>query len=142
MDVPSSAQRRSQRQAKRSEPSTPRIDQTVPEPESIEVAADSGDGSIRCVCGFDEYPGLPIIPSERQISRSKSKSSSTVDDGLGAFPEVEIGSPGDWFIQCDRCEAWQHGGCIGLILQSSAPQSYLCEQCDPSFHSLGTDVNG
>ncbi|WFD33123.1 hypothetical protein MSPP1_004180 [Malassezia sp. CBS 17886] len=33
-------------------------------------------------------------------------------------------------IQCDRCLVWQHCACFGMS-QSSVPEEYLCEECDP-----------
>ena len=33
-------------------------------------------------------------------------------------------------IQCERCMVWQHCACFGMS-QSSVPDEYLCEQCDP-----------
>ncbi|WVQ75301.1 hypothetical protein IAR50_004917 [Cryptococcus sp. DSM 104548] len=34
-------------------------------------------------------------------------------------------------IQCDLCGAWEHGFCVGFAHPSDAPESYLCEICDP-----------
>ncbi|GAU92993.1 hypothetical protein RvY_04996 [Ramazzottius varieornatus] len=33
-------------------------------------------------------------------------------------------------IQCEKCEVWQHFGCMG-ILPTAVPDCYLCEVCDP-----------
>jgi hypothetical protein len=33
-------------------------------------------------------------------------------------------------IQCERCLVWQHCACFGMS-QSSVPDEYLCETCDP-----------
>ncbi|KAK4991635.1 Histone deacetylase complex subunit [Elasticomyces elasticus] len=37
--------------------------------------------------------------------------------------------PGGFFIQCDSCSVWQHGGCVGIVDESSAPDTYFCEIC-------------
>lgn len=33
-------------------------------------------------------------------------------------------------IQCDKCFVWQHCACFGMS-QSSVPDEYLCEECEP-----------
>ena len=39
------------------------------------------------------------------------------------------------FIQCDRCNCWQHNDCMELSEDPDAmPDSYLCEECDPNAH--------
>jgi hypothetical protein len=35
-----------------------------------------------------------------------------------------------FMIQCDRCEVWQHGDCIGLT-DATVPEKYYCELCQP-----------
>ncbi|KAK5009802.1 hypothetical protein LTR28_013324, partial [Elasticomyces elasticus] len=40
--------------------------------------------------------------------------------------------PGGFFIQCDSCSVWQHGGCVGIADESSAPDTYFCEICTSS----------
>ena len=35
-------------------------------------------------------------------------------------------------IQCDKCEAWQHFGCMGVEV-AAVPDCYLCELCDPAM---------
>lgn len=35
-----------------------------------------------------------------------------------------------FMIQCDRCLVWQHGYCVN-INEENAPDSYLCERCEP-----------
>lgn len=48
-------------------------------------------------------------------------------------------------IQCERCEAWQHNICVGLLESNAAlPNQYYCEVCQPKRHgrfrsSAGTD---
>ncbi|KAK4686316.1 uncharacterized protein P7C73_g3808, partial [Tremellales sp. Uapishka_1] len=34
-------------------------------------------------------------------------------------------------IQCDGCGAWEHGSCFGYLDAASAPDTYLCEICEP-----------
>eukprot|EP00026_Physarum_polycephalum_P001045 Phypoly_transcript_01046.p1 GENE.Phypoly_transcript_01046~~Phypoly_transcript_01046.p1 ORF type:complete len:1142 (+),score=210.11 Phypoly_transcript_01046:269-3694(+) len=34
-------------------------------------------------------------------------------------------------IQCEKCEVWQHAGCVGLKSSASIPSHYYCERCKP-----------
>lgn len=36
-------------------------------------------------------------------------------------------------IQCERCDVWQHGACVG-VLRSQIPDNYECEQCNPQAY--------
>jgi hypothetical protein len=55
----------------------------------------------------------------------------TVSDDLGNF-----------FVQCDSCQVWQHGGCMGLTDESMLPEQYYCELCRPEFHRVVVERNG
>ena len=37
-------------------------------------------------------------------------------------------------IQCEQCEAWQHGPCVGLYEEKDVPKHYYCELCRPERH--------
>ncbi|KAL7420776.1 Histone deacetylase complex subunit [Cryptotrichosporon argae] len=37
-------------------------------------------------------------------------------------------------IQCDKCNVWQHGGCMGIWGDEEAPDEYFCEECRPELH--------
>lgn len=96
-----------------------------------------GEGEVeeeitRCICGNQEYPGLPVSPSDN------SKGSSKGDPDPAAFAEDATG----WFIQCDKCHVWQHGGCVGLLDEIKNPEEYYCEQCHPDLHKIATTVDG
>ena len=94
---------------------------------------DEGEEEItRCICGDQEYPGLPVTPNET------NKGSSKGDVNPAAFAEDATG----WFIQCDSCKVWQHGGCVGLMNQSTSPEEYYCEQCRKDLHKVITAANG
>lgn len=47
-----------------------------------------------------------------------------------------------FFIQCESCSVWQHGNCVGIADETSAPDIYWCEQCRPEMHSLFKDEDG
>nr|ODN99812.1 hypothetical protein L204_02252 [Cryptococcus depauperatus CBS 7855] len=37
-------------------------------------------------------------------------------------------------IQCDHCNVWQHGECMGIWGDEEAPDEYFCEECKPERH--------
>ena len=47
----------------------------------------------------------------------------------------------DYMIQCGRCQAWQHGECVG-ITESSCPENYLCYGCVKSNSELEASMSG
>ncbi|CRG87716.1 Putative histone deacetylase complex subunit cti6 [Talaromyces islandicus] len=97
----------------------------------------------RCLCGQQEYPGLP--PSRQdstarngphQVGAKDSSKLATIEsDPLGE----ELGS---MFIQCDSCKVWQHGGCVGIMDEAMSPDEYYCEQCRKDLHKVITESNG
>lgn len=50
--------------------------------------------------------------------------------------------PGSLFIQCDKCQVWQHGGCVGIMDEASCPDEYFCEECRKDLHKIITHSNG
>lgn len=34
-------------------------------------------------------------------------------------------------IQCEECDVWQHGDCVGLFHKDATPEHYFCEKCRP-----------
>ena len=94
---------------------------------------DEGEEEVtRCICGNQEYPGLPVSPGDSNISSSKNDPSSTT------FAEDTTG----WFIQCDDCKVWQHGGCVGIMDETTSPEEYFCEQCRKDLHQVTATANG
>ena len=87
----------------------------------------------RCVCGQIEYPGLPA-PTTELLKQQDGRSS--------ASPTIVNEELGNMFIQCDVCQVWQHGGCVGILDDASAPDEYFCEGCRRDLHKLGTAPNG
>ena len=95
------------------------------------------DEAVRCICGSDEYPGPP------QISEEDSKK------GIKEGTELDLLAPEDYtedlagfFLQCDTCKVWQHGGCVGIKNEDMSPDEYFCELCRPSLHKIYTASNG
>ncbi|KAF2395584.1 hypothetical protein EJ06DRAFT_560589 [Trichodelitschia bisporula] len=100
------------------------VEEGEAEEEEEDIVED--EETTRCICGLLDYPGPP--------------------DGKGRVLGVgEDGQPdeaGGLFIQCDNCKVWQHGGCVGIMEQESAPENYFCEECKPELHHLFKSVSG
>ncbi|KAF9891174.1 hypothetical protein FE257_004738 [Aspergillus nanangensis] len=98
----------------------------------------------RCLCGQQEYPGLP--PSRREaLGRNgippKVKDESAINlstESSDLMPD-DIGS---MFIQCDSCKVWQHGGCVGIMDEAMSPDEYFCEECRKDLHRIRSEPNG
>lgn len=37
-------------------------------------------------------------------------------------------------IQCEKCDVWQHGICMGIVREEDCPEKYYCELCRPDLH--------
>lgn len=48
---------------------------------------------------------------------------------------------GDFFVQCDKCLVWQHGGCVGFQDEIELPDEYFCEICKPRLHKIYKEHN-
>lgn len=109
------------------------------EPEEVEEEV------TRCICGRAEYPGPSaslresytgpgmntILPFHRINCRTNNCCLEPLSDDLGNF-----------FVQCDSCQVWEHGGCMGLTDEANLPEEYYCEQCKPEFHKIIRGPNG
>ena len=40
-----------------------------------------------------------------------------------------------FMIECEGCEVWQHGHCVG-VTKNNVPKHYYCERCKPEMHPL------
>eukprot|EP01083_Nonionella_stella_P132355 402393_1 len=38
---------------------------------------------------------------------------------------------GKYMLQCDKCQVWQHGACMG-VSEAAEPENYFCEKCRPN----------
>jgi len=44
-------------------------------------------------------------------------------------------SAGEFFVQCEMCNVWQHGQCMGIRNEDAVKADhYFCEQCRPDLH--------
>ncbi|KAH7888663.1 hypothetical protein F5I97DRAFT_2003858 [Phlebopus sp. FC_14] len=41
---------------------------------------------------------------------------------------------GEFMVQCESCNVWQHGLCMGFQSDEQLPEEYYCEQCKPDRH--------
>ncbi len=95
------------------------------------------DEAVRCICGFDDYPGPP--PLDEDTRRRSSK------EGLDIDPIFEADVTDDaagFFVQCDICKVWQHGACVGIMTEEASPDEYFCEECRKDLHKISTASNG
>ncbi|KAI2639254.1 hypothetical protein GGS21DRAFT_420536 [Xylaria nigripes] len=108
---------------------------------SMSAAADEiqeDDESVRCICGHDEYPGPPPFDEDPKhgvkdaIDHERIFAIKITDDLAG------------FFVQCEICNTWQHGACVGFTTEESNPEDveYYCEQCRKDLHKIYTASNG
>ncbi|KAI0162000.1 hypothetical protein GGR57DRAFT_308574 [Xylariaceae sp. FL1272] len=96
------------------------------------------DESVRCICGHDEYPGPPPFDED-----SKHGIKDTIDHDRIFAIEITDDMAG-FFVQCEICNTWQHGACVGFTTEESNPDDleYFCEQCRKDLHKIYTASNG
>jgi len=99
---------------------------------------DEEEEVTRCLCGQQEYPGLPLSRREA-LGSGAIKLEGLPPTDSSDLPSDEIGS---MFIQCDTCKVWQHGGCVGIMDEETSPDEYFCEECRPELHRIQDEVNG
>ncbi|KAL8350823.1 hypothetical protein RB598_005879 [Gaeumannomyces tritici] len=114
---------------------------TAPSADSADMASSENDmqdddESVRCICGFDEYPGPPVLKDD---PKNPSKDAVDIDPFLAADVPDEVAG---FFLQCDVCKVWQHGGCVGILNAASSPEEYFCEECRKDLHKISTASNG
>lgn len=96
------------------------------------------DESVRCICGHDEYPGPPPFDED-----SKQGVKDAIDHERIFAIEITDELAG-FFVQCEICNTWQHGACVGFTTEESNPEDvqYYCEQCRKDLHKIFTASNG
>lgn len=101
------------------------------------VVEDVEEDITRCICGHAEYPGPSASIKEQYGSTSiPPQEPSVISSTLLTFPAAVSDDIGNFFVQCDNCHVWQHGGCMGLNDESIIPDEYYCEKCRPDFHRV------
>jgi len=108
------------------------------EDEIVDDAAQAPEEEVtRCICGQAEYPGPSATVREQHAGQGMYIHQSWPSwlTCLESIPD----DVGNFFVQCDSCHVWQHGGCMGLTDESMLPDEYYCELCKPQFHK---DIRG
>lgn len=95
------------------------------------------DEAVRCICGFEEYPGPPQIVEED----SKTGIKEGMEEPIITSADVTEDLAG-FFLQCDMCKVWQHGGCVGIMNEDTSPDEYFCEECRKDLHKIFAASNG
>ncbi len=112
--------------------------------EKIEIAREEEDDEegeeevTRCVCGQQEYPGMPVPIGDTPKVNPKGGGGQDPSASSAALPE----DAGGLFIQCDICKVWQHGGCVGIMEVALSPDEYFCEKCRKDSHKITTTASG
>ncbi|KAI1488947.1 hypothetical protein F5X96DRAFT_43644 [Biscogniauxia mediterranea] len=114
----------------------PKIELLDMAPASDDVQED--DEAVRCICGHDEYPGPPPFDED-----SKHGIKDAIDHERIFAIEITDEMAG-FFVQCEICNTWQHGACVGFTTEESNPDDleYFCEQCRKDLHKIYTASNG
>ncbi|RLL94153.1 hypothetical protein CFD26_100855 [Aspergillus turcosus] len=114
------------------------------EDEDEDGEGDEEEEITRCLCGQQDYPGLP--PSRREaLGRNglaagfKDQHALNISADSSDLMSDDIGS---MFIQCDSCKVWQHGGCVGIMDEAMSPDEYFCEECRKDLHKIKNEANG
>lgn len=94
------------------------------------------DGAVRCVCGFDDYPGPPPADDDK---KQGVKDSIDVEPLLPSDVNDDVAG---LFVQCDVCNVWQHGACVGIMSEETTPDEYFCEDCRKDLHRIYIASNG
>jgi len=92
------------------------------------------DGTVRCVCGHEDYPG----PAPQTDEDSKYGVRQGIE-GRAADSTEDVSG---FFVQCDICKVWQHGACVGIWGEETSPDEYFCEECQKDSHKISIASNG
>ncbi|KAJ5794941.1 Zinc finger PHD-type [Penicillium paradoxum] len=114
-------------------------DDDPPREEDEDELEDDEEEVTRCLCGQQEYPGLPHSRREALGRGTIKLESGQVPTDLSDPMSDEIGS---MFIQCDLCKVWQHGGCVGIMDEATSPDEYFCEECRKDLHEIKDEPHG
>ena len=96
----------------------------------------------RCICGQAEYPGPPISIRDPKVVQGLSSHLDVKDYMAHNRLDPVTDDMGNFFVQCDHCHVWQHGGCMGFTDEEQLPDEYYCELCKPQLHRTIKAPNG
>lgn len=87
------------------------------------------DEVTRCICGKADHPLTYTYIETAKHSRFLRNWMANNPLSLAGNRDM-----GCFFVQCDDCQVWQHGGCVGIPEENLVPESYHCERCMPKLH--------
>lgn len=130
-DLPQTRQRRSQQRGRDED-----IQDALKPSGRVEDDDDvEAEEVTRCICGHQDYPGPPLT-GHGDIKPGVK------DEGVTGT-DVPLDDLGSFFIQCDNCKVWQHGGCVGIMDEALLDSmDYFCEQCRKDLHKVLAAANG
>jgi hypothetical protein len=143
-DKPEFRETRQRQRARGDDEIDPLSKRTDGEDDDIDDEEEDEEEITRCLCGQQDYPGLPSSRREalgRNGARGLIKDENPLNISADSSDLLsdEIGS---MFIQCDSCKVWQHGGCVGIMDEAMSPDEYFCEECRKDLHSIRSEMNG
>ncbi|KAJ6130550.1 hypothetical protein N7512_003330 [Penicillium capsulatum] len=98
-----------------------------PREEEEEDAEDDEEEEVtRCLCGQQDYPGLPPPVAKLSVAASLSLSLPTRPQVHLSFYRMTLG----------------HGGCVGIMDEETSPDEYFCEECRKDLHRTRGEPNG
>ncbi|BEJ17327.1 hypothetical protein CspHIS471_0607280 [Cutaneotrichosporon sp. HIS471] len=112
---------RRDKSAKRSEPGDPPPKEEPAEPEEPE----------------EPEPEEPDEPEAEEVEAEEGGDDVEEGDDSGEITRCVCKREEDidvMMIQCDKCNVWQHGACVGIWGDDEAPDEYFCEECKPELH--------
>ncbi|RXK36770.1 hypothetical protein M231_05931 [Tremella mesenterica] len=86
-----------------------------------------------------EDTGEEVVEKESQgkVEEEERDGGEGEEEEEGEGQEVtrsDIAEGDPLMIQCDKCNVWQHGPCVGIWADEEAPDEYFCEECRPDLH--------
>ncbi|KAK2624097.1 hypothetical protein QTJ16_006731 [Diplocarpon rosae] len=109
------------------------------QPEATNGTGEVGedDEAVRCICGSEEYPGPPQNADEDSKTGFKERLKEPIITPADVTEDLA-----GFFLQCDMCKVWQHGGCVGIMNEDTSPDEFFCENCRKDLHKIFTASNG
>ncbi|KAF8342056.1 uncharacterized protein EI90DRAFT_3285224 [Cantharellus anzutake] len=77
--------------------------------------------------------GAEVSPLE-DPTREEDEEDSGVTRCVCDEAETETKEMG-FMVQCEQCNVWQHGICMGIEREEDCPEKYYCEECRPDLHT-------
>ena len=76
------------------------------------------------------------MSKEKSFRTIEMDSESDEDDGETRCVCGSLSDKG-LMVQCDKCEAWQHGVCVGFKEEDEVPDNWFCARCEAKLATVG-----